>query len=582
MTYYSMGMQVVRCCSRAGVPGPCTRQWAVQLRSLAATGACRRASSGTCTAALRNVAAAASAAGVATDGASISSSSSSTSTQPAAKVDYEAVIGIETHVQLSTKTKAFCSCASEFGAEPNSNICPVCLGHPGTLPVLNADVVRKGVLAGLALDATICLSSKFDRKQYFYPDLPKGYQISQYDVPLCEGGWVEVVVPDSGAGTSVRRIGITRAHLEEDAGKLVHGGAASLSGSDYSLVDFNRAGVPLLEIVSEPDLRTGAEAAAYGAEMRRIMRFLGVSDGNMAEGSMRCDVNISVRPRGRAAFGTKVEIKNMNSFNAMQRAIEFEIVRQVDALEGGREGEVVQETRLWDEGRQCTYSMRKKEGLADYRYFPEPDLPELTLTEAYVQELRASMPELPRQLRERLLGLGLSQYDVLVLSDDAEVAAYFDAVLAAGAPAKPAANWVMGDVMAHCKEVRLGWEQLAARMAPAALAEMISLIEDGTISGKIGKDVLPALLAGEGGAGGGSVRALVEARGLVQISDPAALAAIVDGVLAANSKQLQAYREGKTKLQGFFVGAVMKESKGRANPKELNRILMQRLAAPPS
>ncbi|PRW18308.1 glutamyl-tRNA(Gln) amidotransferase subunit chloroplastic mitochondrial [Chlorella sorokiniana] len=523
------------------------------------------------------------AAGVATDAAAAAAASSSSGTPPAAAADkYEAVIGIETHVQLNTRTKAFCSCPSEFGAEPNTNVCPVCLGHPGTLPVLNGDMVRKAVLAGLALNARVALRSKFDRKQYFYPDLPKGYQISQYDVPLCEGGWVEVVVPDtatSGTG-EVRRLGITRAHIEEDAGKLVHAGAASLSGSDYSLVDYNRAGVPLLEIVSEPDMRTGAEAAAYGAELRRIMRFLDVSDGNMAEGSMRCDVNISVRPRGQAAFGTKVEIKNMNSFSAMQRAIEFEIARQVELLEGGRGGEIVQETRLWDEGRQCTYSMRKKEGLADYRYFPEPDLPPVVLTQEQVDGLQASMPELPAAVRARYAALGLSQYDVLVLADELAVCRYFDAVLAAGAPPKPAANWVMGDVMAAAKELPGGFEALP--MAPGALAEMIALIEDGTISGKIGKQVLPALLAGEGGAGGGSVRALVESKGLIQISDPAALAAVVDAVLAANPTQLQQYREGKTKLQGFFVGAVMKESKGRANPAELNRILMERLNAPPS
>eukprot|EP00887_Chlorella_sp_A99_P006179 scaffold3.g6179.t1 len=498
---------------------------------------------------------------------------------PAVQTEYEAAIGIETHVQLNTRTKAFCSCASEFGAEPNTNVCPVCLGHPGTLPVLNEGVVRKAVLAGLALNCRVALASKFDRKQYFYPDLPKGYQISQYDVPLCEGGWLEVSVP-SGAGGATpapKRVGITRAHVEEDAGKLVHAGAASLSGSTASLVDYNRAGVPLLEIVSEPDLRSGAEAAAYGAELRRVMRCLGVSDGNMAEGSMRCDVNVSVRRRGDAALGTKVEVKNMNSFSAMQKAIEFEVERQVAALEAGRgEEDVVQETRLWDEGCACTYSMRRKEGLADYRYFPEPDLPPLVLDEEYVAGVRASMPELPQQKRERYQALGLSAYDAAVLSDDIGTAAYFDAVLAAGAPPKPAANWVMGDVMAHCKEARLeSMGELA--MAPAALAEMIALIEGGTISGKIGKEVLPALLAGEGNGG---VRVLVEAQGLVQISDPAALEAIVDAVLAASPKQLEQYRGGKTKLAGYFVGQVMKESKGRANPELLQRILMQRLQGP--
>ncbi|PSC72757.1 glutamyl-tRNA(Gln) amidotransferase subunit chloroplastic mitochondrial [Micractinium conductrix] len=570
---------LLRAGSRAAPPGaPAGAQrlcGAVQ-QQLRLFGVCRRAvgaagglGAGSTAARLTAAQSASPAANLATDAAAAK-----------AKVEYEAVIGIETHVQLGTRTKAFCGCASEFGAEPNTHVCPVCLGHPGTLPVLNADVVRKSVLAGLALNARVALESKFDRKQYFYPDLPKGYQISQYDVPLCEGGWVEVIVPDTSTSTGgeSRRIGVTRAHVEEDAGKLVHGGAASLSGSDFSLVDYNRAGVPLLEIVSEPDMRTGAEAAAYGAEIRRIMRFLGVSDGNMAEGSMRCDVNISVRPVGRAEFGTKVEIKNMNSFNAMQRAIEFEIARQVEAIEGGRSGEVVQETRLWDEGRQCTYSMRKKEGLADYRYFPEPDLPPLVLTQQWVDEVQASMPELPAQVRARYAALGLSQYDALVLSDDLGLSRYYDAVVAAGAPPKPAANWVMGDVNAWVKEQRADWAALP--MAPAALAEMIGLIEDGTISGKIGKEVLPALLAGEGGAGAGAVRALVEAKGLVQISDPAALAAIVDGVLAANQKQLQQYREGKTKLQGFFVGAVMKESKGRANPAELNRILMERLNAP--
>ncbi|KAL4458149.1 hypothetical protein ABPG75_013014 [Micractinium tetrahymenae] len=567
----------MRALARAGVQGPCQRLWAVS-QQLRLFGVCRRAGSS-------SGLAAAGAAPPGRAGLACAASAAATDAAPSSskqKVEYEAVIGIETHVQLNTATKAFCGCASEFGAEPNSNVCPICLGHPGTLPALNAEMVRKAVLAGLALNARVALESKFDRKQYFYPDLPKGYQISQYDVPLCEGGWVEVVVPDSSTATggSPRRIGVTRAHLEEDAGKLVHGGAASLSGSDYSLADYNRGGVPLLEIVSEPDMRSGAEAAAYGAELRRIMRFLGVSDGNMAEGSMRCDVNISVRPAGRAAFGTKVEIKNMNSFNAMQRAIEFEVARQVELLEAGREGEIVQETRLWDEGRQCTYSMRRKEGLADYRYFPEPDLPPLVLSQAYVDELQASMPELPAAVRQRYASLGLSQYDAVVLSDEPAVARYFDALLAAGAPAKPAANWVQGDVMAHCKEAKLAWEALLGVMAPAALAEMIQLIEDGTISGKIGKEVLPALLAGEGGAGGGSVRALVEARGLVQISDPAALGAIVDSVLAANPKQLEQYRGGKTKLQGFFVGAVMKESKGRANPAELNRILMERLNAP--
>ncbi|KAH7619467.1 putative Aspartyl/glutamyl-tRNA(Asn/Gln) amidotransferase subunit B [Nannochloris sp. 'desiccata'] len=440
----------------------------------------------------------------------------------------------------------------------------------GALPVLNEEMVKKAVLAGLALDCTIAKESKFDRKQYFYADLPKGYQISQYDVPICEHGRIEVVLPEGG-GT--KQIGITRAHLEEDAGKLVYSGATSLSGSNYSLVDYNRGGVPLLEIVSEPDMRTGKEAAAYGAELRRIMRFLGVSDGNMSEGSMRCDVNISVRPRDQEQFGTKVEIKNMNSFNAMQRAIEFEFDRQLALLKEGRASEIVQETRLWDENKQVTKSMRKKEGLADYRYFPEPDLPALFVSTEAIEDLRNSMPELPSQKRARYMALGLSEYDALVLTDDVDVAAYYDEVLKAGGAPKLSANWVMGDIMASCKEEGNGMDAL--KMSPKTLVEMISLIEKGTISGKIAKDLLPALLKGDAEKDG--VQALVESRGLIQISDPAALQAIVDSVLDANPKQLGEYRGGKTKLQGFFVGQVMKESKGRANPGELNRILMETL-----
>lgn len=484
--------------------------------------------------------------------------------------NYEAVIGIECHVQLNTNTKAFCSCPSEYGAEPNTHICPVCLGHPGTLPVLNQDVVRKSVLAGTALGCKITLNSKFDRKQYFYPDLPKGYQISQYDEPVASGGAIEVVLPD---GSATITIGITRAHIEEDAGKLVYGGADSLARSDVSLVDYNRAGIPLLEIVSEPDIRNGTEAAAYGAELRRIMRFLNVSDGNMSEGSMRCDVNISLRPIGRKEFGTKVEIKNMNSFSAMQKAIEYEFERQSGLLEAGKADEIVQETRLWDEGAQKTASMRKKEGLADYRYFPEPDLAPLILTQEYLDQIKAEMPELPRQKRERFTQLGLSTYDVLVLSDDLDVAEYFDAVLVAGAPAKAAANWIMGDVMAACKEAKISMKELA--LAPAALAEMISLIGDGTISGKIAKELLPELLEGKGNEGG--VKKLVEAKGLGQISDLSAIEAVVDQVIAGNPKQLEQYRGGKDKLFGFFVGQVMKESGGRANPAELNRILKEKL-----
>eukprot|EP00879_Flechtneria_rotunda_P008332 GHRR01008727.1.p1 GENE.GHRR01008727.1~~GHRR01008727.1.p1 ORF type:complete len:507 (+),score=170.60 GHRR01008727.1:991-2511(+) len=426
----------------------------------------------------------------------------------AAAVEYEAVIGIETHVQLLTRTKAFCSCANQYGDEPNTNICPVCMGHPGSLPMLNQQAVNLAIKAGIAVNAQIARRSKFDRKQYFYADLPKGYQISQYDTPICSSGYLEVDTPE---GT--KRFGITRAHLEEDAGKNVHGGADSLTGSSHTLVDFNRAGVPLLEIVSEPDMRSARDAAAYGSELRRICRFLGISDGNMAEGSMRCDVNISVRPKGSTIFGTKVEVKNMNSFSNMQKAIEFEIERQVGLLTSRRSSEVVQETRLWDEAGQETTSMRTKEGLADYRYFPEPDLPDLEITDEQIEHIQGSMAELPVAKRARYLSLGLPRADVLILADELATADFFDATMAAGTPAKAAANWIMGDIMAYCKEKKSGMDSLA--MTPVALAEMISLIEEGTISGKIAKDMLPRLLKGEGNSG---VKAFVEKQGLLQIS----------------------------------------------------------------
>lgn len=485
-------------------------------------------------------------------------------------VEYEAVIGIETHVQLLTKTKAFCSCSNEYGAEPNTHICPVCMGQPGALPALNAEVVKLGIRAGLALNSKIALRSKFDRKQYFYPDLPKGYQISQYDEPLCTDGYVEVEMPD---GSGKKRFGVTRAHLEEDAGKLVHSGADRLAKSDYSLVDYNRAGIPLLEIVSEPDMRTGKDAALYGEELQRIVRFLGVSDGNMAEGSMRCDVNVSVRPKGREQFGTKVEVKNMNSFSNMQKAIDFEIDRQVGLLRDGRGEEIVQETRLWDEGKQMTYTMRRKEGLADYRYFPEPDLLPLELTPEQIQQVKDTMAELPSAKRERYLSLGLPLADVLILADDITTAALYDAVLAAGTNPKTAANWIMGDIMAYCKENKLTMGQLP--MHPSTLSEMISLIEDSTISGKIAKDVLPELLQGK--AQPGQLRQWVEAKGLVQISDVGAVEKLIDDLLAEYPEQLAQYRGGKTKLQGFFTGQAMKVSKGRVNPQLMQQVLARKL-----
>ncbi|MGG6292935.1 Asp-tRNA(Asn)/Glu-tRNA(Gln) amidotransferase subunit GatB [Leptolyngbya sp. AN02str] len=490
-----------------------------------------------------------------------------TSAAPA-KTQYEAVIGLETHCQLSTNTKIFSNSSTEFGSDPNTHIDPVCMGLPGTLPVLNQTVLEYAVKAGLALNCQIAPYSKFDRKQYFYPDLPKNYQISQYDLPIAEHGWLEIELEEDG-NLVRKRIGITRLHMEEDAGKLVHGGSDRLSGSTYSLVDYNRAGVPLVEIVSEPDLRSGAEAAEYARELRRIMRYLGVSDGNMQEGSLRCDVNISVRPVGSDTFGTKVEIKNMNSFNAIERAINYEIERQIAAIETG--DRIVQETRLWEEGAQRTISMRVKEGSSDYRYFPEPDLGPIQVSNEQLGQWKSELPELPAHKRHRYEEeLGLSSYDARVLTDDRAIADYFEATLAAGAPAKQAANWIMGDISGYLNNEKKTISELP--LTPASLAEMIDLIEDNTISTKIAKDILPELLVQ-----GGSAKALVESKGLVQVSDPKVIEEAIAQVMADHPDELEKYRGGKTKLLGFFVGQVMKRTGGRADPKLTNQLLAKML-----
>lgn len=494
---------------------------------------------------------------------------SSMTTATPAKTQYEAVIGLETHCQLSTETKIFSSSSTKFGADPNTNIDPVCMGLPGTLPVLNEKVLEYAVKAGLALNCQIAPYSKFDRKQYFYPDLPKNYQISQYDLPIAEHGWLEIELVDANSNPIRKRIGITRLHMEEDAGKLVHAGSDRLSGSSYSLVDYNRAGVPLVEIVSEPDIRSGQEAAEYAQELRRIMRYLGVSDGNMQEGSLRCDVNISVRPVGSDKFGTKVEIKNMNSFNAIQRAIEYEIERQIEAIEAGER--IVQETRLWDEASQSTFTMRVKEGSSDYRYFPEPDLGPIEVSKVQLADWKTELPELPAQKRHRYeTDLGLSAYDARVLTDDRSIAEYFEAVVAAGASPKLAANWIMGDISAYLNTEKLSITEIPLK--PESLAEMIKLIEANTISNKIGKDILPELLSN-----GGSAKALVEKKGLLQISDPKLIAAEIDKVIAANPGELEKYRSGKKNLLGFFVGQVMKATGGKADPKLTNQLLQKKL-----
>ena len=470
---------------------------------------------------------------------------------------YEVVIGLEVHAQLKTKSKIFAPDKNEFGQEPNSLTSEITLGMPGVLPVLNKEVVNMGILTGLALNCEIPARCKFDRKQYFYPDLPKGYQISQYDEPICVNGYLDI---------KGKRIGITRAHLEEDAGKLVHAGADGLAGSSYSLVDLNRAGTPLLEIVSEPDMRSSEEARNYMEELRNIVRYIGVCDGNLEEGSMRCDANISIMPKGSKEFGTRAEIKNVNSFSALQRAIEYEIDRQIDIVEEG--GQVVQETRLWDDNSRETRSMRGKEDAHDYRYFPEPDLMPLEISREWVQSIKDKMPELPSQKRERYQGLGLSEYDASVIVEQMGLALFFDKVLELGANPKIAVNFMMGEIAAYLKENHI--EITETKLTPEKLAELISLIEKGTISNNIGKQILIEMMEE-----GTKASVIVEKKGLSQITDEGAIKEIVQKVIDANPNQVEAYKNGKTNLLGFFVGQVMKETKGRANPKTVNDLIKE-------
>ena len=484
-------------------------------------------------------------------------------------VDWEAVIGLETHVQLGTDSKIFTAASTAFGDDPNTHIDPVVCGLPGTLPVLNKKVLEYAVKASIALNLQVSEHSKFDRKQYFYPDLPKNYQISQFDQPIAENGWIEVEVAEKGKETYLKKVGIERLHMEEDAGKLVHAGSDSLAGSTYSLVDYNRAGVALAEIVSQPDLRTGREAAEYAAEIRRIVRYFGVSDGNMQEGSLRCDVNISVRRGSKAPFGTKVEIKNMNSFSAIQKACDYEIRRQINAYESNEL--VVQETRLWDEGRQLTKSMRSKEGSSDYRYFPDPDLGPIEVSHKLRDQWRSELPELPSSKRHRYAEeFGLSMYDARVLTDEYSMAEYFEGVVAAGANPKSATNWITGDIAAYVNANKQDFHHLPFR--PNQLAEMVQMIDDGKISGKIAKEILPELLIK-----GGSPKEIVDQRGLGMISDSSVISSLVDELLNMYPKEVNEYRGGKKKLQGFFVGQLMKKTGGKVDPKLSNKILSQKL-----
>lgn len=475
---------------------------------------------------------------------------------------YEIVIGLEVHVELKTESKIFCGCSAHFGAAQNTNVCEVCLGMPGTLPVINQRVVEFAIRAGLALNCEIAEFSKFDRKNYYYPDLPKNYQISQYDLPICKNGYLDIEV-----NGQTKRIGITRIHLEEDAGKLVH--PNTVTTSSHALVDYNRTGVPLIEIVSEPDLRTPEEARAYLMKMRSILEYCDISDCKMEEGSLRCDANISLRPVGATVLGTKTELKNMNSFKAVQKGLEYEAMRQEQLLDDG--GRVRQETRTWDEAKGVTLSMRSKEEAHDYRYLPEPDLVPLEISRAQVEEVRQQLPELPDARKIRITEEdGLSAYDAEVITASRAVAEYYDETKKLLNDPKAIANWIMGDMMKelNTRNISIG----ESPVTPAHLAEMLQLLNKGTISGKIAKTVFEDMFAT-----GKKPEDIVKEKGLVQISDESAIIAIVEAVIAANPQSVADFKAGKEKAIGFLVGQVMKQSKGRANPELVNKLLKERL-----
>ncbi len=474
---------------------------------------------------------------------------------------YEIVIGLEVHTELKTESKIFCGCSTRFGSDQNTNVCPVCLGLPGVLPVLNARVLEFAVRTGLALNCRILPFSKFDRKNYYYPDLPKNFQTSQYDLPIAVDGYLDIELDGK-----TKRIGITRVHMEEDAGKLIHSG--SITRSDYALVDYNRTGVPLLEIVSEPDIRSAGEAKAYLEKLKAILQYIDVSDCKMEEGSLRCDANISLRPAGTTPLGTKAEIKNLNSFKAVQKGLEYEAERQAETLDEG--GKIIQETRSWDDARGVTLSLRNKEQAHDYRYFPEPDLVPIVADPDWIESIRRSLPELPDARQARLMEKhGLSAYDAAVITASKAMADYFDACLAAGADAKAVANWLMGEVSKHLNSAGQSIED--SPVAPEKLAGLISLLEKGTISGKIAKTVFEAMWTS-----GKDAAAIVKEQGLVQISDESEIIAVVEAVIAANPQSVADVKAGKDRAIGFLVGQVMKQTKGRANPELVNKLLRER------
>ena len=480
---------------------------------------------------------------------------------------WEPVIGIEVHVELATKSKMFCGCAVGFGADPNTNVCPVCLGLPGALPVPNRQAIEWIMAIGLALNCEVADRSVFHRKNYFYADLPKNYQISQFDIPVCHDGHLDITIDGE-----ARRIGIERAHMEEDTGKSTHvGDGGRIHAATATLLDFNRSGVPLVEVVSKPDIRSAAEAREYAIELRSLVSELGVSDARLEEGSIRFDANISVRREGTEQLGTKVEIKNMNSFRSLERAIDFEITRQIEVLEAG--GQLVQETRHWDEEAGITHPMRTKEGSSDYRYFTEPDLVPMVMGDAWVEEVRSGLPELPAARRARYIASGLDVDLAGVLSDSPKVLrdTYEDAVTD-GASSRAAANWLTGEVTAWLRrtETDAGDFQLTG----AQLAELIAIVDDGTVSSSAAKEVLEGVLDGEG-----EPRAVAEARDLVQISDTSTLEAAVDGALAANPDAVENYKAGETKVIGFLVGQVMRATQGKADPQLVNEMLREKLAS---